>query len=317
MLSICLELMRASVIAKLAWYKPHSDAVAGLYSCNTIPGITGEQAGNIMHYAECHKNLQFGWDFAVAMKNSDHPFPAILHGDDLYVWQAYMHLKGYTNSVISSVLALMTEGNANLRQQINALLLVDHIDCNIISTKLGVPVDMVRAYEKLFFNVLDRKEDHSFIASIAYPEGKLVEAMEDYIESASIGDLLMRAGYTHGASYVLYAAGLSKNPFSSLSAADGARKLDSMFMADGCLYAGLGWLHQRHNAMPIMNARLSMQAGKMGRGDEASETSMLSFGDSILSELEEVSKFKVSAQMRAQVLDVHPEKPSDTISLKQ
>jgi hypothetical protein len=39
----------------------------------------------------------------------------------------------------------------------------------------------VIAYEKLFFNVLDRKKDHSYIASVVYPEGRLVEAAEDYI----------------------------------------------------------------------------------------------------------------------------------------
>jgi hypothetical protein len=52
-----------------------------------------------------------------------------------------------------------------------------------------------------------------------YPEGRLVEAAENYIETAGMGDILLRAGFTRGANHVLYAGGYSDNPFSGEDAA--------------------------------------------------------------------------------------------------
>ncbi len=280
--------MRAQTIAQLSWSKPRSVISARLSSCDDIKGITGEQASDIIHYAECHKNLQFGWDFAVDAVNHNIDFPAVLHGDDLVVWKAYRYLQGEENSVISDALAINADVNANLKNQIKALLICDGVDHNYVAGKLSLPIEVVIAYEKLFFNILDRKDDHAFIASVVYPEGRMTEAFEDYLENTGLDDLLLRAGYSHGPSYVLYASGLGPHPFKGKNADAGAAMLDEMFMADGCLYAGLGWLHQRANAMPITNARLSMQATKMGNNDVGQQNNFISLGDSMRSQMAEL-----------------------------
>ena len=295
--------MRAATIAQLAWYKTPSESTAGLYSCENIPGLSESQLRDIMHYATCHKNLHFGWDFATDMAASTLPFPAFLEGDDLYVWRAYQYLKGAEDPVIAGAVAITSEGNKNLRNQIHALLVSEDVDHEFVSDRLSISLEVVKAYEKLFFNVLDRKADHAFIASVVYPDGRMVEAMEDYLETTGFGDLMMRAGLTNGKDFVLYAGGIGKHPFASLDAAEGAARMDKQFMIDGCFYALSGWQHQRRNAMPILNARLSMQASKMGNKQEISgEVIDVHLSDTLREEIEQISTFKAAARAKKAAL---------------
>lgn len=295
--------MRAATIAQLAWYKTPSESTAGLYSCENIPGLSEAQLRDIMHYASCHKNLHFGWDFATDMAESTLPFPAFLEGDDLYVWRAYQYLKGAEDPVIAGAVAITSEGNKNLRNQIHALLVSEDVDHEFVSDRLSISLEVVKAYEKLFFNVLDRKADHAFIASVVYPEGRMVEAMEDYLETTGFGDLMMRAGLTNGKDFVLYAGGVGKHPFAALDAAEGAARMDKQFMIDGCFYALSGWQHQRRNAMPILNARLSMQASKMGNKQEVTgEVIDVHLSDTLREEIEQISTFKAAARAKKAAL---------------
>lgn len=306
--------MRAATIAKLAWYRPRSEFTAGLYSCTDLEGLSPEQAADIMHFAECHKDLQFGWHIAHELLQANVPFPAFLRGDDLYVWRAYNYMKGNEDPVIAGAVALTSKGNEQTAATIKALLVADDITCDYVAKKLSIPVEIVKAYEKLFFNVLDRKKDHAYIASIVYPKGRMVEAMENYLEETGIGDLMLRAGYTQGVAHVLYASGLGDNPFASADASLGAATLDSIFMADGCIYAGLGWLHQRKNAMPIMNARLSMQAGKMGKGGNEMGVGgdIFGIGDTMRAEIVQVGKIKAEAAAKRDALSIVPEVPTNS-----
>lgn len=301
--------MRAATIAKLAWYKPRSADTTGLASSVVNSGLAEEQLYDILHYATCYKNLQFGWDIATTFVQYRIPFPSFLTGDDLYIWRAYNYLIGNEDSIIAGALALTNESNRQIADTIKALLIAKDVTPAYVAAKTAIPVEIITAYEKLFFNVLDRKKDHAYIANIVYPKGRMVEAMEDYLEITGIGELMLRAGHNRGVGHVLYASGLGDNPYAKADVVEGATMLDSMFMADGCLYAGLGWLHQRRNAMPITNARLSIQAGKMGKGDAQSGPNMLSFGETLRNEIITVGQYKAEAQRRSEVLNITPEIP--------
>lgn len=301
--------MRAATIAKLAWYKPRCIDTDGWTASIKDLKIAEEQLQDILHYATCYKNLQFGWDIAQALADENIPFPAFLEGDDLYVWRAYNYIIGNEDPVIASALALNSRDNQQTAATIKALLISKDVTPTFVSAKTSIPVEVITAYEKLFFNVLDRKKDHAYIASIVYPNGRMVEAMENYLEETGIGDLMLRAGHNKGTDHVLYASGLGDNPFARADVAEGATMLDSMFMADGCLYAGLGWLHQRRNAMPITNARLSIQAGKMGKGEQQQHVGFLGIGETLRNEIITVGQYKAEAQRRAEVLDITPDIP--------
>lgn len=293
--------MRASTIQKLAWYIPLGDPAEGDYSVDGIKGLSEEKARRILHFANCFKDPQFGWKIAQTLAETDTPFPAILTGDDLCIWRAYKYIKGEEDKAISHAVALTLDLNKNTRSKIEALLVADGVDCAFVASRLNIPKDVVTAYEKLFFNVLDRKADHAYISDIVYPEGRMVEAMEDYLENVDLSTLLLRAGYTKGIKHVLYAAALTKdNPYAHRDAVSGAAELDSIFMAEGCLYADMGWLHQRRNAMPIMNARLSMQASKMGNNDgQATASGLSAISDNLRGELLDITNIKLEARARA------------------
>lgn len=301
--------MRAATIAKLAWYKPRCIDTDGWTASIKDLKIAEEQLQDILHYATCYKNLQFGWDIAQALVEANIPFPSFLEGDDLYVWRAYNYIIGNEDPVIASALALNSRANQQTAATIKALLISKDVTPTFVSAKTSIPVEVIIAYEKLFFNVLDRKKDHAYIASIVYPNGRMVEAMENYLEETGISDLMLRAGHNKGTDHVLYASGLGDNPFARADVTEGATMLDSMFMADGCLYAGLGWLHQRRNAMPITNARLSIQAGKMGKGEQQQHVGFLGIGETLRNEIITVGQYKAEAQRRAEVLDITPDIP--------
>lgn len=304
--------MNADTIAKLAWYKTRDDDAVGQYYCGEIKGLSREQMADIMHYAECHRNLQFGWDFAEDMANkADVPFPACLQGDDLYVWRAYQYIKGADDPVIAGAVALNSEGHKNIRNQVKALLVSEDVTHEFVAHCLNISLEVIKAFEKLFFNVIDRKHDHAFIANVVFPQGRMVEAMENYLEETGIGDLMMRTGLTNGKEFVLYAAGLGAHPFGDLDAVKGAERMDKQFMTDGLFFALSGWQHQRRNAMPILNARLSMQASKMGaKGDQVGGEEF-SMGDCLRQEIEDISLIKARAQSAARALELKAEIPAN------
>lgn len=270
--------------------------------CADIEALPQQTAMDILHYADCHANLKFGWEFAVAMQDSPLPFPSLLHGDDLYVWRAHNFLRGGEDPEVEGALSIEMPSRANTRNQIRALLICDDVDCGYVARQLHLPLGVVKAYEKLFFNVVDRKKDSAFMASIVYPEGRLAEAFENYIEKTGIGELMLRAGFTKGARHVLYAAGLGKNPYAGKLASEGADELDRMFMADGCLFASFGWMHQTRNSMPITNARLSMQASKMGNNDGSAGADLISIGDAMKVEAIRLGREAAEANNRAMAL---------------
>ena len=306
--------MRSSTINKLAWYIPLRESSEGDSSWDGLKGISADRARQIVHFAECFKNMQFGWDVATALAESNTPFPAILTGDDLYVWRAYRYIKGNEDGVINRAVALTLRANKNTRTQIEALLVADGVDCSFVARKLGLQEEVVKAFEKLFYNVLDRKKDHAFLADLLYPQGRMVEGMDDYLENVDLGTLLKRAGYTQGAKHVLYAAGLDKvNPYAHRNASLGAEELDARFMAEGCLWASLGWINQGRHSRPISNARLSMQASKMGKGQDTGGNGIVDLAADLKGELIRVTAMKMEARSRAQALDIEASVPKNEV----
>lgn len=292
--------MTAATIAKMAWSMPflfvNSDGGSGegssVAAMSKLPGLTDETASDAFFYANCFRNLRIGWDFATAMAMSDSKFPSIMHGDDLYVWRAYRFLKGDRDPDVEGALAIET-GVSDGRDTIRAMLVSVGCGHSEVSGYTSLRKGVVKAYEKLFFNVRDRLKDHMFMASVVYPDGRLVEAFEDYVERSGLGNLLMRAGYSKGVKHVLYASGLgNEHPYAAYNAFDGAGELDKMFMQDGVFIGSMGFMNQKRNSKAISNARMSMQASKMGGGDQADGSVFADIGGIATDELETLTKRK-------------------------
>lgn len=297
--------MRAQTIAQLAWYHPVTEATVGeaVELANGYSILPVDRLSGILHYAKCHRDLAFGLHTAEAFAAQDRiPFPAILHGDDLWVWRAYRYIKGGDDHVVSAVYSLTLPEYRQQADYLKALLVVDKMTNRHAAKLTGLSEDVVTAYEKLVYNIQDRKEDHAFVASVVYPEGRLVEARDDYVEDTDYGTILLRAGFTKGAATVLYGMGLTANPYMNDNVAEVAQSLDRRFLADGLVLADMGWANTKSHARPIMNARASLIAGKAAGTDTAADTmAMFTPAETLTVELEHLADMKVQARARAKM----------------
>jgi hypothetical protein len=88
----------------------------------------------------------------------------------------------------------------------------DHLE--VVAAKSGISLELVSAFEILFFNVLDRHEDGLYLSQIAYPLGRPVMFSDNYFKKTPIDDLLLRASYdTRDTDFVEYLAGLEQKAF--------------------------------------------------------------------------------------------------------
>lgn len=284
---------------------PREETIAGLYSLPEAQRehLSEKRIAEVSHYACCHSNLRFGWDFVNHMVTTKGAvFPAFLHKDDLFLWRAYQYILGCDDPAVAGAFALTMEGNRTTRENLEALLISPRVtDAGIPAQQLGIPVATVIAYEKLFYNVLDRKKDHSYIMSIVYPHGRMIETTKEYVENTPSGVLMARAAYNHGPELALYMMGKHmRHPYKNMDAAQGAEEFDAMIMRDGILYAAFG-LQNVDRAVPIENARKSIQAGKIGHGDQQEGASVLSLEDTLRTEIIQVSDMKARAAAAASI----------------
>lgn len=133
--------------------------------------------------------------------------------------------------------------NLATRTILNAALMAKDATIEKVAAALGLPEKTIEAYEALFFNVLDRRDDALYLRNIVYPESRLVELCDNYLEETSLDVLLLRIGYNSGLEAVLYAAGLKDNPTANMTATEAAAALEQAIMSTGCGLAGAGLLN--------------------------------------------------------------------------
>lgn len=278
--------MNATRIKQLAWYMPENPRVlAGDTPAVETQGLTMPDGMCIAHYLHCYRNLRFGWDFCSALVRNNQIMPGIIDGDDMILWRAYQFMQGVPDAVVAGALALTAPTMENTANQMHALLIHPSMSFEEVARKMNMPVETVVCYEKLFFNVVDRRADAKFIAQVVYPRTRLIEMFENYMHNESLSNLLLRAGYNNGPEDVAYFAGLSDSPFSGLSSTEAAGKLESAIMANGFMMARSGFINQAQNAIGIMHSRQVLQAAKAGGEQTATTSNFQTIGSSIMEQI--------------------------------
>ncbi|MEG1543089.1 MAG: hypothetical protein RR382_01000 [Tannerellaceae bacterium] len=281
--------MTSRTIEQLAWFLPRKK-YPGQESCVDTSMLKRNVIDDQLHYLECYKDLKFGWNAAAALTKDDAEFPAILSGKDLYVWRAYAFMHGASDSAVELALRFTYPAMESMRIQLEAMLCSTEITCDEVAHELAIPVDVVEAYERLFFNIIDRRNDHKFIATVLYPGTRLVEAYDDYLDNVGLADLMKRAGYNNGPADVLFCAGIRSNPFSMLTAQEGSSRIESLMMANGLMLMRAGWASQSRNATGVMHARQIMQAAKQGGVDTNDSAGYLTMGETLTNEIANVHR---------------------------
>ena len=265
--------------------------------------------------------MNFGYYIALQFANRGLPFPVVMMGRDQWVFRAYlMRLDPWENfdrNVAEAYhLAQFVKDSPNLGQHLKALLIsfdadstpVSHL--TEVSRRTGVPYDTIDAFETLFFNVIDRREDALYLAREVYPDTRLVEFDENYLRNSTHADLIKRVAYNHrDMDLTAYLAGLGDHTFLKKLAASENREaeLTRYLMGNGLILAHTSLLNQRSVGMNRVSNLLA--ASRQG-GKEAEEPTVGGISPLFSGAFEKALAFneqQVIRQMRAdegQILDV-------------
>lgn len=296
--------MNYRTISTLLEYLPEDEEFA---TSNFFGGSTSSLTHGVLDQASArfiiaYKDLSLGWKSAQLLANSDIAFPCFLQGDDLWLFKAYLYCidsKKFFNRAVAEARGLASNHMSRDNETINALLISDDVDYKYISRRTSLGEDTVKAYERLFFNIVDRKQDHMFIKNVVYPDGRMVEMFDDYLKNEDLGKILIRTGYNNGAEHVLHFAGFKSGLVHSLANGnDMPAQLEALFMANGYLLARNGWLNQRANAVGLHNARNILQAAKQGGVEEQKPSPFTGVADILSSEM--LNNLQVDATVRMQ-----------------
>lgn len=285
--------MNATRIRQLAWYLPEGDTnPLGRTQFKDPEAIPEWLEGDVLHFTSCYSDLKFGWTLVRALAVRGLPMPCIVDGDDMVLWRAYYHLQGHHDSIISSAMQLATNTMEQTRMSLEASLLTSQgVDdkegwLQMVCQEHSLSREVVIAYEKLFFNILDRLNDEKFIRQTVYPGSRLVEMMDDYIQNEGISSIMRRTGYNNGLSDLMYLMGDRRNPLSNSDSRQSAAMLEKTMMVNGLYLARNGWLNQIHNSAGLMHSRQLMQAAKAGGESDQPTSPLSSVGETLMGEIQ-------------------------------
>lgn len=259
----------------------------------------------VAKFAIIYSDLGVGWKIAQRLADLEMDFPCFVEGHDLWLRNAYLYCLNpdkYGDNTIRHARALAM--NVRFTNAINGLLMSPDMDYNSISIELNIPPQVLAAYEKLFFNVIDRHMDHMFIKNVVYPDGRLVETYENYLENEDLGNILKRVGFNNGKDDVLYFAGFRSGLLSSLSEQNMPVKLESVIMANGYLLAKNGWANQREHAAGLTSARNLIAAAKHGGQEQQHDSAFTRYGPTLVAEILQTKNFE--AEQRPTLADGIP-----------
>jgi len=215
-----------------------------------------------------YKDMGFGWNWARILARNDLPFPPTATSANDWLWRAYLYHRNkskYRDETILRTASYITPGNAVQRHIIRALLITVNATPKSIAPLVNLPVEVVEAFQTLFFDIEGRRDDLMFTASVVYPKTRMVEMFRNYMENEALETVLLRAGYNHGPDYVLFLAGLRNSLSVESDSKETIAKLEALFMSNAYILAKSGWLNT--NGPGLSHARTLMAAAKQGGQD--------------------------------------------------
>jgi hypothetical protein len=254
-------------------------------------------------FAHLYKNVSFGWHSAAMFASVGKAYPVALRGDDHWIFKAYLYCRNpklYADKHIHEALMLAHPDMKSVRDVIEALLLTkEYGSIEQTAEASGVHRNTVAAYEKLFFNILDRRKDLMYIRNVVYPDSRLVEMFDGYAAAEDFGVLLKRYGFNHSGDELLYLTGLPRPQMDELSSAVAAGKLEGALMTQGYMLTKLGFANQTQNAQAIYHARSVIAAAKQGGQDTSgSEMPMSSVSDLLYETFRDTSRAQATEELK-------------------
>lgn len=219
---------------------------------------------------QTYLNPAVGWYIAASTARARLRFQETVIGRNHWLFRAYTHILNPSVHSDHNVEEAHTLSKQSTSATLKAMLIAglgdpvdEHLD--LVAEKFGTSRRTVEAFEILFFNVLDRHKDGLYLSNIVYPEGRSVEFEEDYFETASIPDLLLRAAYNHrDLDLVVRLAGMDATAYAQ-ELGDREAALEKALMGNGLVMARAGLLNQR--SAGIQRASTLLTASRSSRNN--------------------------------------------------
>jgi len=273
--------MDFETIHRLAEYLPNNSPLFQRWSADELAediSFESSRADEIRRYITCYKNMQFGWAFVRQLITLDLPLPEISTAEEP-IYRAYLFEKHrHPDKELFEAVCLFHPAMRAQARVLNALLRDQQVVYKTIADRLGLKVEVVYLYEQLFYNVVDRRAEALFIATLNYPQTRAVENSDTYTRDVSVEDLLGRAAYNRGIDDAMYFVGLPRNPYAGRTVPETSQALESQFLANGLFFAMNGYLNQEHGTAGLRAAKSLLSAAKMG-GQEQSAVPVYDFGN--------------------------------------
>jgi hypothetical protein len=282
--------MNAARVQQLAWFKSPSERGPGYLNDLNLNVAEIPWLEETEHYLECYKNLRFGWDLVSELVRDGKDFPTIIDAEDNCLWRAYLYLQGYYDPHIDGALRLTLSGSKRSREMLNGLFAHKGITLQDIAKNTNTPIGVVIAYEKLFYNIVDRRTDTKFLAEVVYPDTRLVELFESYMRDESFGNMLQRMSFNNSPEELLYFMGMADNPYDLLHGHESANRLEALIMSQGYLYARSGFANQRQNAQVLHRSQQLLTAAKQAGNDTEEQSAFQAVGNALYNEFATVKR---------------------------
>lgn len=211
-----------------------------------------------------YKKMDFGWNVAWHYARYGTPLPIPMMGKDTWVYRAFNMLLNPAQFYCKHIAEAFhlkhkapgrrTNAGAMLQTMLLSIGANDTPEEHLlkIAQRTNLSYETLEAFEVLFYNVLDRRDDYIYLADEVYPDSRLVELHENYLRDASSVELLVRAGYNaSNIDMPAYLAGIGSASFvhTLASGTDVESELERMIIGNGLVFSHSNLLNQRSVGM--------------------------------------------------------------------
>lgn len=251
-----------------------------------------EHEQRMLRYAAAYADLQFGWRYVQVLLNNNIEFTPLMReiaGPEIVATYDYFACDTREPAVMDAWMIAASRERVFDRRVVEALLVSKSYDVEQVQKLTGLGSDAIAAYEKLFFNIIDRRKESLFIASVVYPNSRIVEMCEGYMNEPEnhFGKILQRSGFNNGLPDLLYLSGHAEGNglLSQLATRETAGLLELTLMANAYILARNGWINQHTHG--ITQARGLIAAGKAGgdNNDPSLDSPFATLGSTLQQEL--------------------------------
>lgn len=274
--------MNAAAVEDLASTIP-DELLPEFFSGGRVPAFfAGGMDMKLAKFLAGYRDPGFGWKFAQVFARANIPLPP-LEPEDEPLLQAWLYCRDprMAAPAFQRALSLTNVFRRNSERTVRALLMPKQATTSDVARAVRMDPEAVNIYGKLFFNVIDRRDDILYIQDIVYPNGRAAEFMREQYREDEVGQLMLRAGYDNGMEDVIHLAGLN-DATEMIASAESSAKLEKLMMATAAVMASTGMISHTRQHPLINSARQLLAAGKIGGADTGGDSEGLSQMGSVL-----------------------------------